>query len=58
MDYNGHYFLFNTKLNCIVTWDIQGGAKVITLLENATTFPNGAKCQFCFDIFEVSKRRI
>ena len=37
---------------------IQGGANVITLLENATTFANGAKCQFGFDICEVTKRRI
>jgi len=29
----------------------QGGAKVITLLENVITFANGAKCQFGDIIF-------
>ena len=32
---------------------IQGGAKVITLLENAKTFANCAECQFGFDIFST-----
>ena len=34
---------------------IQDGAKVITLLENAITCANGAKCQFGFDTCEVYK---
>ena len=29
--------------------------KIITLLKNAITFANGAKCQFGFDICEVNK---
>ena len=35
----------------------QGGAKVITLMENAITFANGTKCQFGFDICEVNKQK-
>ena len=37
---------------------VQGGAKVITPLENAITFANGAKCQFGFDICEVLAKSI
>jgi len=36
---------------------VQGGAKVITLLESAITFANGAKFQFGFDICEVNKQK-
>ena len=36
---------------------VQGLAKVITLLENAITFANGAKCQFGFDICKVNKQK-
>lgn len=46
----------NNILN--IRYIIQGGAKVITLLENAIIFANGAKWQFGFDICEVKKRRI
>ena len=36
-----------------VCFILQGAAKVITLLENAITFANGAKCQFGFDICNI-----
>ena len=34
-------------------FQIQGGKKVITPLENAITFANGVKCPFGFDIFST-----
>lgn len=37
---------------------IQGGAKEITLLEDALIFANGRQCQICFDICGLDRYRI